>query len=104
MFCKTCLCDENDGSNPLQLVVDKVGKIAEHIEYRNAEIVEEVKKNAKVPSNDTTDFKLSRRSRTQCVKLTFFYLIIAIVNLIKKKEKTNFSETTAKVNLRKQKI
>jgi hypothetical protein len=23
MFCKTCLCDENDGSNPLQLVVDK---------------------------------------------------------------------------------
>ena len=72
MFCKTCLCDENDGSNPLQLVVDKVGKIAEHIEYRNAEIVEEVKKNAKVPSNDTTDFKLSRRSRTQCVKLTYF--------------------------------
>jgi hypothetical protein len=72
MFCKTCLCDENDGSNPLQLVVDKVGKIAEHIEHRNAEIVEEVKKSAKVPSNDTTNFKISRQSRNQCVNLTYF--------------------------------
>ena len=66
------------------MIHTKVGKIAEHIEYRNAEIVEEVKKNAKVTSNDTTDFKLSRRSRTQCVKLTyFFYLFIATVHLIK---------------------
>ena len=76
---------QNSTTRPNDMIHTKVGKIAEHIEYRNAEIVEEVKKNAKVPSNDTTDFKLSRRSRTQCVKFTyFFYLIIAIVNLIKK--------------------
>jgi len=52
IFCKTCLCDENDGeTNPLKLVVDKVEKLAEHIEHKNNEIVQEVKKNAKVPKD-----------------------------------------------------
>ena len=70
LFCKTCLCDENDGeTNPLKLVVDKVEKLAEHIEHRNNEIVEEVKKNAKVPTKDYSNSSNQRSNTTQCVIL-----------------------------------
>ena len=49
--------------------MDKVEKLAEHIEHRNNEIVEEVKKNAKVPTKDYSKSSDQRSNTTQYVIL-----------------------------------
>ena len=59
ILCQTCISDDNDQDNQLQNIADKVEKIAVSIQYRNEEIVKEIKRSGKeqsiLPSSSSRD-------------------------------------------------